>query len=176
MLSLGFAFFSILVHIVIHATDFDIPVAKAVNVLSVVGGVSLGGRVMVGMAADRIGNKRILVICLILMSAALFWLLTAGELWMLYLFACIFGLGYGAFVVESPMIAELFGMKSHGALMGFAETGVVIGGTIGPILTGYIYDITNSYQLGFLINGVMVVSGLIMALLIKPITIEREKK
>jgi len=85
-------------------------------------------------------------------------------LWMLYLFAVIFGFGYGGIApLQSPLIAELFGLNSHGVILGVTEFGVALGETIGPVAAGHIFDITGSYNLAFLASGVI---GLLGAILI----------
>jgi cyanate permease len=40
---------------------------------------------------------------------------------------------------------------------------------IGPLVTGYIFDITSSYQLAFLIYAIINVIGLILVLCLKPV-------
>jgi MFS family permease len=128
---------------------------------------------VIGSAADKIGNKKTLITGFIVLSATLLWLPFAKELWMLYLFSSIFGFGWATFVLESPIIAELFGLSSHGLLFGFTDAGATIGGAIGAVLIGYLFDITGNYQLGFLILGVASLTGLIFALLLKPTTREK---
>ena len=170
-LSVGFSMLTVMVHIVIHATGLGIPAASAVNILSIAGGVNIAGRIIMGSATDRIGNRPVLIIGLIILLASLVWLQFAKELWMLYLFAALFGFAWGGSLVPvSPIVAELFGLRSHGVLLGFVDAGITVGGTIGPVLVGYIFDITGSYQLGFLICAMVIVIGLILALFLKPIS------
>jgi predicted MFS family arabinose efflux permease len=61
---------SVMIHIVIHATDLGISTADAVIILAVIGGTSIAGRIVMGVTSDRIGIKRALIICFILISAA----------------------------------------------------------------------------------------------------------
>ena len=104
-----------------------------------------------GAVADKIGNKRAYLACFVLISAALSLLLIARELWMYYLFASVLGFAAGgAVAIRSPVAAELFGLRSHGAILGFLLFGSSIGGAIGPFLAGRIFDITSSYQIAFL--------------------------
>ncbi len=160
---------AILIHIVPHATDLGISAANAAGILAVIGGLSIVGKVLLSSIGDRIGNKRAIIISLSLASMALLWLLVAREVWMLYLFAVVFGLGYGGMaVLESPMVAELFGLRSHGTLLGMIMAGVMAGGAFGALMAGRIFDITNSYQLAFLISTGLSVTGLILAPLLKP--------
>jgi OFA family oxalate/formate antiporter-like MFS transporter len=166
---LGFSYFSIVVHIVPHITDLGISAASGANILAALGGAGIVGNV-VGGAADRIGNKKVCVIGLMLASATLFWLVSITEVWMFYLFVGIFGIGYGVCLTsESPLVAWLFGVSSHGLLLGIISFGFTIGAAIGPLLTGYIFDVTGSYQVAFLTFAVLSVVGLILMVLIRPI-------
>lgn len=158
------------VHIVIHAIGLEISTANAVLILTVIGGTSIVGRIGMGVTSDRIGTKRALIICLTVISAAFFWLLIARELWMLYLFAVMFGFSHsGLHALVSPTVAELFGLRSHGVIFGCVMLGLTLGIATGPVVTGYIFDINSSYQLAFLILAILNVIGLMLVSCLKPI-------
>ncbi len=71
---------------------------------------------------------------------------------MLYTFAAVYGFAHGGlFTLISPMVAQLFGLDSHGVIFGTIYFFGTVGGSIGPVLVGYIFDVTGSYQLGFII-------------------------
>ncbi len=70
---------------------------------------------------------------------------------------------------ESPVVAKFFGLSSHGLIYGVLTLGFTSGAAIGPLLAGYIFDLTGSYQLAFLISAVIAVVGLISTVLLKPI-------
>jgi len=90
---------------------------------------------------------------------------------MLYLFAAIYGFAHGGFfALVSPMVAELFGLSSHGAILGAVLFCGTIGGAIGPVLSGHIFDVTGSYQLAFLVCVAISITGLILTSLLKPTT------
>jgi MFS family permease len=165
----GFCQMTIMVHIVPHVTGLGISAAIAASVLSVIGGSSILGRIVMGTLADRMGGRPPFIIAFIIMSCALFWLLVAKELWMLYLFALMFGFPYGAMIaLQSPMVAELFGLSSHGIILGVAAFGFTVGGSVGPVLAGRIFDIIGSYRAGFLVCAILAVVGFILASLIRP--------
>ena len=162
---------TIMVHIVPHATDLKISAASAVNILAIIGGLGVAGRIIMGSAGDRIGNKLAITTCFILMSAALLWLLATKELWMFYLFAVIFGFAYGGYSpLISLMVAELFGLSSLGVILGAVTFSLTIGAAIGPTLAGRIFDITSSYQPAFLVCAGFSIIAIILALFLKPIT------
>ncbi len=154
-----------------HATEFGMSATSAANVLAVVGGLSIAGRVIIGGAADRMNSRLALVIVCILMAVPLFSLAVAREVWLLYLLGAIFGFAYGGLVVlQSPMVAELFGLKSHGVLLGSAVFISTLGSAIGPVVAGGIFDSTGSYSLAFLVAGLVRFIGLILALLLRATT------
>ncbi len=158
----------VMVHIVLHAQDLGISSITAATILSTAAGLSIVGRIIIGGVADRIGSKLALIISISLTLVAFLWLLVAKELWMLYLFAIIFGLSdWAIFPVVSLMVAELFGMSSHGEIYGATFFSGTIGGAIGPVLAGHIFDITSSYHLAFLVCVAISIVGLILILLMK---------
>jgi len=165
------------VHIVIHAIDLGISAISAANILAILAGVGTASRIISGSAADRIGHKPVLVIGFSLLLASLLWLLVAQELWALYLFAVIFGFGFfGAANLESPLTAKLFGLGSLGIILGGVEFVSVTLSMASPILVGYIFDVTGSYQPAFLTCVIVGTIVVILTLLLSPIRSEQESK
>ncbi len=88
---------------------------------------------------------------------------------MLFLFAIIYGFAHGGlFTVMSPTVAELFGTGSHGLLFGMVLFSGTLGGAIGPLMAGRIFDLTGSYQLVFLILTAMALVGFILIATLRP--------
>jgi len=166
----GFATFAITVHIVPHATQLGISAVTAANILAINGGIGIiGNFVLGGIIGDRIGNRKTFIIGTVLMAASLFWLVPAREVWMLYLMAVAFGIGLGgAGTSESPLIARLFGLSSHGLIYGVVGLSWTLGGAVGPIVTGYMCDIYGNYQLAFLVCAVVSVLGLMLLIILRP--------
>ncbi|MFC1861394.1 MFS transporter [Chloroflexota bacterium] len=164
----GFPLVTIMVHIVPNATDLGISPISAANILAIIGGIGIVSRVTMGSIADRIGNRQAYIIGFIIMSAAMLWLLTATELWMFYLFAVLYGLATGIVVLGSPLTAEIFGLRSHGLILGVINLGHNTGAAIGPLLAGYIFDITDSYNIAFLVCAALSIACILLAYLIRP--------
>jgi len=165
-----FCLLTIVVHIVPHARDMGLPPAVAAGVLSMIGGVSIGGRFVMGAAVDKIGGKRSLTICLFGLVCGLICLLLAAKAWMLFFFAAIYGVAHGGlFTVVSPAMAELFGTGSHGVLYGIVLFSGSIGGAVGPLMAGRIFDVTGSYRpVFFVLIGLAVLGFLLVTLLLRP--------
>jgi MFS family permease len=157
----------IFLHIVPHAMDIGIPATTAASVLSTIAGASIIGRLITGFIADRAGYRNCMICCFIVLISDFLWLQIADELWMLYLFAFFYGMGHGGhFTLISPLVAEHVGIRSHGVLFGIVLFAGTVGGAVGPILAGHLFDITGSYSSAFWICAAMgfVSLGLIVSL------------
>lgn len=150
------------VHIVVHATGIGIPVTAAAGVLSVAAGISIPGRIIMGGVDDRLGHKPVLAICFGTSIVAFLLLLSTDAVWMLYLFAVLFGAGlWTAGSIRAPLMADLFGLKAHGALFACTVLASAVGGALGPIIAGYLFDVFGNYQSTF----VMCIGASLIAML-----------
>ena len=159
----SFTTMSILAHIAAHVTDLEISTTTAATVLSMVGGASILGRLGMGGISDRLGNKPTFFIAFALSIMAFTLILFAREAWMFYLFAILEGIAHGTFyTLISPLLAQLFGLGSLGAILGVVIFVGTIGGAIGPVLAGRIFDITGSYQLFFMLCLVLSIAAIVL--------------
>ncbi len=171
----GFGFYlqTIIVHIVPYALKMDISPANAAFVMTVIGALSLAARVVVGFIADRIGNKRATVIGFVVMAIAACVLIVSKQLWGIYLVAAMLGFGYGGLMaVQSPLLADLFGLRSHGVIFGVILFVTTIGGGLGPVVAGHISDLTGSYHIVFLIFIIISALSIALSSLLRPTSAE----
>lgn len=167
---IGYCMFAITIHLVPHVTDLGITPEIAAFVLALTGAGNVIGGLFLGGLADRIGNKQVLAICLALIALATYLFITASEVWMLYVVALVFGLGAGGGGIAEPtLVADLFGLKSHGSILGVVSFSFTVGGAIGPLITGYLFDISGNYGTAFLVSGTIGICGVILTLLLKPV-------
>jgi MFS family permease len=165
-----FCLMIILVHIVPHSRDIGLSAIQAAGVLSTIGAVSMVGRLVAGITIDRIGSKPIMVTCLFVLITSLLWLQVSESLWMLYLFACVYGLAHGGlYTAISPIVAEIFGIAAHGTIFGIILFFGATGGAIGPFFAGQLFDITGSYTIIFRSITILSIIGLLLLSLLKPI-------
>jgi MFS family permease len=168
-LCFGYYLFSILVHIVPHATDLGITAVSAAGILALIGGGAIAGNFILGRAADKIGPRKVFIFGFLAAAVMLLWLTQVKELWMFCLFAVVLGFANGGNVTsDSPLVARLFGLKSIGSIVGVSSGAFSIGAALGPVISGYIFDSTRNYNLAFLICAIFCVVGLIMAAILKP--------
>ena len=146
-LAIFFCGMTIIVHITPYAIDLSISAALAATMISAFGGASIIGRFIMGITSDKVGSRQALIICFVVAITGLSWLQFAGGLWPLYLFSIVYGFSHGGFfTLMSPIVAEYFGTRSHGVILGIVYFSGTIGGSLGPLIAGHIFDIMDSYR------------------------------
>ena len=138
--------------------------------LSIIGGCSIAGRIVLGSTFDRIGAKHSLGICFIVLLATLILLRFSTDPRLLFVFAPIYGIAHGGFfAIASPSVAQYFGMRSHGVIFGFVLFFGTLRGTVGPLLSGRIFDVTGSYDIAFIVLIGFAMFGLLLSSALHPI-------
>ena len=152
-------------HVAVHGMDLGLTAASASVLLSVIGASSMVGRLAIGGFSDRIGGKLGLILCLLPLIASLFLMLTVNSPWPLFAIVALYGFAHGGlFTIIAPTLAEFFGTRGHGAIFGAVVFFGTIGGALGPILTGRVFDVTGSYDLAFMALKGMAALGFLLAL------------
>jgi MFS family permease len=158
----------VMVHLVNYATDLNINSLTAATFMSVVGVSSIVGRLVMGTTSDRIGSISTLTICCSALLVSVVWLVFTSEVWMFYAFAVIFGFAYGGEITQmAALVGYFFGLKMVTTLVGVVTIGTCIGGAIGSWLGGILFDMTQSYQIAFIVAAVAVLFALILTVVLK---------
>ena len=153
------------VHIVSYCVGLGYGPAIGAQMLSLMlfGGVF--SRVISGLAADKIGGIYTLLIGSSLQCLALLMYLPFDGMASLYVVSLIFGLAQGGIVPSYAVIVrEYLPPKEAGARVGFVIMITIIGMALGGWMSGWIYELTGSYQMAF-INGI-IWNGLNMAIIL----------
>jgi MFS family permease len=160
--------FLIFTHLVPHITDMGFSAGQAAAVLSLIGLAAIPGRLLMGIASDRVGRKLAVSICTLLLTGAMAWLVWAQDLWSLYLFALVFGFSQSGFGSSgAALVSDTFGLGKIGAIFGLLEIGFSIGAALGPAIGGIIFDISQSYSMAFLLGAVAMLIATLLAALIR---------
>jgi len=159
-------------HLVAFVTDLGYPLQSGVQVLSTLLMAAFISRaVLLGLVSDRLGGLRALIVFSVVQAVTLGAFTVITDLWALYTLAVAFGLGFGAlFPVYSVAIRDHLPITEIGRRTGviFLFGAVAMG--FGSWMGGYLFDLTGSYTLPFLIGvafnigNVIIVSGLIYRL------------
>jgi len=141
----------------------------AALVFSAMTAMQLIGLFLGGYVGDRFNKRVICVLCMLGHFFGLLALTYATNVWWLFAFVVLHGLGWG---VRGPLMvalrADYFGPKSFGKIMGISSLIVMLGMTAGPIFAGVMFDIYGNYQLAFTIIAFVSLTGSICFWLAKP--------
>ena len=160
-----------------YAINNGINELQAAAALGVIGISGSCGKFFFGWLSDRVRDAKYAASAgFCIMAIGMILLYNAKTVGILYGYALIYGFGYGSLAPVMPyMISDRFGSQALGAAYGlliFFATG--LGGSVGPILGGYIYDKTQSYNLGWLIcmSALFIVAATILALKSKDLKVQ----
>jgi MFS family permease len=129
--------------------------------LSVWGGVNLVGVLLTGHMSDRHARNRVLAMthfirCLSFFTVVVFIRFSGGSLWLLYIAMALFGFGWFTTApLASGLVADLFGNIRMGTIMGLVLSCHILGMAIGAYAGGITFEITGSYYLLFLSQGIL---------------------
>jgi MFS family permease len=133
-------------HMVSYAIGCGIAPLAAVSIYSVEGLSGLGGRLLLGLLADRFGPKPVLVAGLLVQAFAIASYLAVSRLGEFYLLAVVFGTAYGGVMPLYAVLArESFGQRVMGTVFGAMTMVSALGMAFGPWAGGTIFDALSSY-------------------------------
>ena len=164
-ISLGLLFSvytSTLANITPYATGLGATSAQASTLIMAVAIMGLVGKLLFGMAADKISLKLGLWLAIALVFAALLILASEPGYPLMLLASGLMGLAAGGMLpVWGAMMARVFGLVSYGRAMGLMGPLITLLVMPGFAVIGRLFDATGSYQLCLLIfSGVIIVAAL----------------
>jgi MFS family permease len=164
-----------LVHTVSYAVTCGIPLSTAVTIYSVEGLAGLGGRIAFGLAGDRFGARRTLIVGLLMQAffAASYYF--ASSLSTFYWVAVLFGFTYGGVMPLYAVLArENFPLRMMGTVIGGTAMAGSFGMATGPVLGGWLYDRFGSYGTLYLAAWGFGIVAAMMAMAFRPLERNRD--
>jgi MFS family permease len=170
-LILGFTFFLCcaahsgpIFHVVSYAMFCGLGSMAAVSVYSVEGLAGLGGRLLLGVLADRYGAKRILVTALAVQAVCIAAYLAVNELDEFYALAIIFGVAYGGGMpLYASLARDYFGQHIMGTVFGAATMLSSLGMSFGPVIGGWVFDHFGAYSWLYIGSAAVAVAAVMLA-------------
>src|SRR6516165_5893251 len=115
-------------HMVSYAIDCGVPAMAAATVFGTAGLAGLGGRIVGGLVADRVGAKPTLVVGLALQALSVSLYLLTRDLAGFYGLALMFGFSYGAVMpLYAILVREYFGARIMGTMFGAVNMASTLG-------------------------------------------------
>lgn len=176
-LVLGFTFFACcaahsgpIFHMVSYAMYCGVAPMAAVSIYSVEGAAGLGGRIVYGLLADRLGVKPVLITGLLIQALVIAAYTMATDLAHFYLLAIVFGGTYGGVMPLYAVLArEYFGARILGTVLGAASMLSSIGMAFGPLAGGWAFDAFANYSWLFFGSALVGLAAVLIALAFPPL-------
>ena len=137
---------------------------------------STATRFVVPVTADRIGSKGVMAACFFLQALPVLILFVAQDAWTFYLFAVLFGIGFGGEMSAFPIInRQYYGHTAPiGVTYGWQMLGAGVGMAAGAGLGGLAWDLSGNYYwtvaLSFILSMIGGLSILILPTTAKLLT------
>ena len=129
--------------------------SEAAAALSLLGLISIVGRLGGGWLADRVGKLKALTVSSVTVIVSLISLIFVRDIRALYLIIVLFSFGYGIYPpLIGPLVADYCGRKNLSTIYGMINIFIALAEGLGPLFAGVVYDLTKSYFFTFL-SGVL---------------------
>ena len=99
------------------------------------------GSISLGALADRLGRKRLVNICLVIVTAGMFASAYSENQEQLLAFRFVTGIGIGGMLATlTTLVSEYSNESSRGLCIGFLQSGYPLGALLGGIISVYLID------------------------------------
>ncbi len=133
----------------------------AAGIVSTFFGLSIASRFWTAFLADYFSPRGIMVASFFLQGVTVFLLLEATSVWHFYLFAVIFGIGYGGEGTVFPLLNRRYYKNApFGTPYGWQMFGASLGMGLGGWVGGYLFDITGTYTLTIIVSAATSLGGM----------------
>jgi sugar phosphate permease len=170
--SFGLIYGSFTLHCIPFLTDIGIAPAVAAGMLSLMNLINIPSRFLGGLFSDRLpkGKMQLLLSgAFIIQTLSFVALLLSQSTAMLYFFLVLFGLGTGAVTpLGITMRGRYFGRKAYGSIQGTSQMFAAPISILGPIYTGWVYDVYGSYMPAFILFGALAALTAVLMFFVRP--------
>jgi MFS family permease len=168
---------AVMAHVVPYLESVDIPSALAATVVTGMTLCSLIGRLGFGFLGDFTNKRYLVAIGLVLQTIGIFAFscIDADRVWLIVPFLLAYAPGYGGPIpLRAALLADYFGGSSFGTIFGWVALVVMIGGLVGPVVAGWIFDVMGSYRLAWQLLALVIIPAIPLILLAKPPRVKQE--
>ena len=156
-------------HLVPYFVELDASDVAAATLAGSVGVMSIPGRFGLSAVSDYLNRRYVMAASLLVMTIAIVFMARASSVSEVIPFLALYAAAQGGIsVIPQSLIAEYFGRRAYATIQGFRSTIQMVGIIIGPLISGYVFDTTGSYEWAFMGFGAASLVSLGLALLAKP--------
>ncbi len=152
-------------HQVAYLQDLNYSPTVSATALGLMLGMSILGRMLSGVLGMKISSRYLAAFFLTCTGSGIVSLLYAGQVFFVYLYSVLTGVGVGGMIVLIPhATGAYFGRKHFSRIVGWTAPVVTLASAISPLFAGFLYDRTGGYTLPFAIAAGLVFACAILAL------------
>ncbi len=146
-----------------HLEIVGISTATAGGALGLLGAFGFLGKLIFGFASERFPSRYgFAAICVLQIFGIIILLLlrTPAEVWLLWPFVAVYGIGFGAVGALMPLVvADTFGLLAYATIFGAQQLILrIVNGGLPPVV-GWSVDSTGTYEAAFLATILSLVIG-----------------
>ncbi len=164
-------------HIVPYLESVKIPTTMAAASVTGLTLCSLIGRVGFGFMGDFIDKRYLIAIAVTFQIAGLFIfsLISLDKVWLIIPFLLIYSLSYGTAPLRPVILADYFGRKNFGSILGLLALTTTLGGVASPVIAGWVFDTLGSYRVAWQVFTILTIPAIPLILLVKPSNVNQKQ-
>ncbi len=157
------------VHFVILLVDRGWSTEAASGLLGISALIGAPARLGMGWLGDLLDKRRLVMALLLSLAVSVFLMGWTAEPLIFTPFMVIYSFSYGGLAaLQEPIRADYFGTRAFATIQGMSRSVQTVGTFLGPIVAGFLFDITNSYTIAFGIFALVSLLATLCMLLAKP--------
>jgi MFS family permease len=161
----AFTVYGILTQLVVYLIGIGYQPSTAAIVLGLMLGLNAAGKVIFGIAADRVGARLPMAVSFGIIAGGIVLLFCSRAGFLLASFLAVYGPAWGAPLALIPLLTmESLGLKHYGSLGGILRIAEATGAVLGPLTLGRIFDLTNTYGPAFGLSILCAIVGILATL------------
>ncbi|MBR5490259.1 MAG: MFS transporter [Oscillospiraceae bacterium] len=147
-------------------SDYQLTAAKSTAILSVYSITIAVVKPLIGLIIEKLGTRKAILFTGILLTISLAVISVSKNVPLAIAFiVCLGCSNMLCTVILSTYVADTFGRKDYGSIMGSINIASMLGTSLAPLASGYIYDICGSYRPTFLLFTALSILAMNMYLL-----------
>ncbi len=164
------------IHQIPAITWFGFSRGTAGYVMMAVAMVSIIGRIGSGVLGDTTDKRWVMAVGFAFQLVGTVLFAYTGTIWHLVGFIVFWGIGLGASIpIRFALLADYFGRRHFGSIMGTMMTVTTAFGVVGPIFVGWMFDVKESYRDPFLIISITLLAAIPLILTVRKPTQRRDR-
>ncbi|MBN2187487.1 MAG: MFS transporter [Dehalococcoidia bacterium] len=163
---------AIVTHVMPYLSSIGVARSMSSLVATAIPLASIAGRLLLGWLGDRFDKRKVVAgaFTMIGLGTLCFGYTSIGGLWLIVPFLILLGTGYGGNNAMRPsLVREYFGRTNFGTVFGLIMGVNLLGGLVGPVLAGWVFDNRGNYDgIWFIFAGLAVAA--VISILTTPST------